>query len=162
MRCTIYQWRISGAMDGGKPLGRLTRNHMETCECCRRFWRGAMELEAGLLEQSARADAPQVYRPPLRIGPVLAATAGLAAAAVLLVAFLLPPGAKTGPGKPAASEPFPLGRVVQMLQPAESLRAFDELASANLRGEMNRLRADVQAATGAMLSYLPLRTTDNQ
>lgn len=162
MRCTIYQWLISGALDGGKPLGRSTRRHLERCERCRRFWQQSMELEAGLLEQVPQATPPQVYRPGLRIGPVLAATAGLAAAAVLVVAILLPHDGKTNPAKANSSSSLHMDVVAKALAPADSLAAVGELASAGMQAEMARLAEDFKAATGAMLTYLPINTAEKQ
>ena len=37
MFCRFHKFMISNALDGGKPLGRLTRRHLQRCHACNRF-----------------------------------------------------------------------------------------------------------------------------
>ena len=46
MLCKIYRWKVSGAIDSGKPLSEGVKRHLLRCAGCREF--------AGLAEETGR------------------------------------------------------------------------------------------------------------
>jgi hypothetical protein len=108
MLCFIHKWKISHALDTGKPLSRSTGRHLFACETCREFYRTGGEVgrrlsmdAASLLQEprpgldartrqttgeAAKAKSPlpsPSRRPQLR--PVWAAALLLAAVGVSLI-----------------------------------------------------------------------------
>jgi hypothetical protein len=37
MFCSIYKWKISQAMDSGKPISSLLQRHLQKCDSCREY-----------------------------------------------------------------------------------------------------------------------------
>jgi hypothetical protein len=110
--CRIYRWKVSGAMDSGKPLSGTVKRHLLRCASCREFagvaedagrrlTRDAKELigfgdqalaervKASLRDQiEARISAPESRsrrKPDFRLGPGFSLKPILAAVAALLV-----------------------------------------------------------------------------
>jgi hypothetical protein len=48
MFCTVYKWLISQAMDSGKPVSGLVKNHTHRCDSCREFARLCESLKPKL------------------------------------------------------------------------------------------------------------------
>ncbi|MFZ2055498.1 MAG: hypothetical protein WAU81_15015 [Candidatus Aminicenantales bacterium] len=53
MWCFIHKWKISRAIDSGKPPAGLTKRHLERCGSCREFSRLSGELEKRLAGDAA-------------------------------------------------------------------------------------------------------------
>ncbi len=53
MLCSIYKWKISRALDSGKPLSGLAERHLRRCSACREFARVGRELEQRLTQDAA-------------------------------------------------------------------------------------------------------------
>jgi len=170
MNCWICQWRISSALDGGKPLGRWTRGHIERCDTCRRFWENSVRLE-----QQLRTESPVPAAPGGAVGRViylrpafwLAAAAGIGVIALILALLFSgpkpsePPSIaesppQTPPGAPAVAE-RPRGEPLTALaaRPDRLLMSLPEPGTAALARQLDDLASDARAAAGAMLAYLP-------
>jgi hypothetical protein len=53
MWCFIHKWKISGAIDSGRPPAGMTKRHLERCSSCREFSRLSEELEKRLAGDAA-------------------------------------------------------------------------------------------------------------
>ena len=146
MWCSIYQWLISTALDGDKPLGRATARHVRHCRRCGEFWQASAAVDRRLRIDSCVAP-PASQSIPRRVLPLghlvgralLGATA--LAAIILLAVALSPPG----PQPPLPPDP---GEFV-------SVQAVQDFATAPASAEMNHLAQDAQDAAKVLLSYLP-------
>jgi len=106
MWCSIYKWKISRALDSGRPPAGLTRRHLDRCGSCRDYARFEEELGRRLTKDAAafiecagtslgekvsaaigrRTESPPLSRPkPIRLKPALAAAALLAIVGISLV-----------------------------------------------------------------------------
>jgi hypothetical protein len=108
MLCFIHKWNISRAIDSGKPLASLTKQHLVRCETCREFYRLGDEMARRLTDDAASlltdarpelgervrraVDEPglastiYVSHPKrFRLSPVLAAAVALAVVGVSLI-----------------------------------------------------------------------------
>jgi hypothetical protein len=108
MWCLIYKWKISRAMDSGKPLAGLTRRHLRGCVSCREFAESCEKMGRRLSEDAAaliggadaslgdrvrsalaeqiRAEVPAPPRPDFaRWRPILAAAVSLVVVGVSVV-----------------------------------------------------------------------------
>jgi hypothetical protein len=109
MWCSIHKWKISRAVDSGKPLAGRTQRHLRRCVSCREFAEGCKEMGWCLSEDAAmligdaagaalgekvqaalggriRAEAPVPSRPIIaRWRPILAAAASLIVVGVSVV-----------------------------------------------------------------------------
>jgi len=57
MFCWYFRLLISGAFDSGKQLSQRTRNHIEHCEKCRKFYTLCRSTDAGLSQQAESTDS---------------------------------------------------------------------------------------------------------
>ena len=151
MLCSIYQWLVSAALDGDKPLGRLTKRHVGRCPRCGEFWRASAALDQRLRVDSCAA-VPAGRRSPGRVLPLpglvgRALLAATALAAIILLAVLL---SRRGPHKPVSPAPAP-GVPTEFV----SVRELEDYAAAPARAEMNHLARDTRDAARVLLSYLP-------
>jgi hypothetical protein len=53
MLCFIFKWKISRALETGKPLSGRTRRHLAGCAACREFYRLGEEMEHRLTDDAA-------------------------------------------------------------------------------------------------------------
>lgn len=53
MWCFIHKWKISRAIDSGRPQAGSTKRHLQKCASCREFSRLSGELEARLAADAA-------------------------------------------------------------------------------------------------------------
>jgi hypothetical protein len=141
MKCSIHRWNISRAFDSGEPLGSLTRLHLVHCEACREFFRLAEDTGRrltddaalllgdtlpGLSERVRRAiaaqeEAPSLSRPrSLRLKPVLAAAAALAAVGIGLLWIISSRPAGMPPLDPILGHEAPRAFLESALQKVES------------------------------------------
>jgi len=166
MFCTIYQWRISSAIDEGRELWPAAAGHAAKCPPCHQFLQAARSLETSLREQAFAAAAPDplaTKRSPT-YARRLVLTSGLAAAAAIILVLVL--GAFTGskdpiPQPPPAISSSPPG--LADLAGAFGLdlhsRTYDQLLADDfkpMRRELDNLADDAHRTTAALLTYLPL------
>lgn len=52
MFCSVYKWKISRALDSGKPLSGRVRRHLDLCSSCREFKRLSEEAGRRLSEDA--------------------------------------------------------------------------------------------------------------
>ncbi len=122
MRCTYNRWKISRALDSGKPLSGRVEKHLRSCGACREFARLSKELERRLtkdavtLIQGARGDLGKKSMPAVsapakpgvavsapsrgefsRLKPILAAAGLLAAVGISLIWVFTPRSEKLPP-----------------------------------------------------------------
>lgn len=147
MWCSICQWLISAALDGDKPLGRVTTRHVQRCPRCRQFWQASAAVDLRLRMDTcaappARRSSPGRVLPlPGLVGRGLLSAAALAA--IILLAIALGP-----PGTPRRiRRPVP--------DPGNYMSDVEKLATAPAKAEMNHLAQDAQDAAKTLLSYLP-------
>jgi len=166
MRCILYQWLISRALDGG---GRLPLRHMQKCQSCRRFYQRSVLLVRELrAEAQALAPAPPQVRPARSWRGHLAVAAGVvaaAAAAWAIVAILTAPRAP-GPGAaapPRARRPAPAGRPAVAALPGAlptrmtgELESVAEAAKAPLVRQVHNISDTAADAGRTLLSCLPI------
>ncbi len=165
MLCSIYQWLISSALDGDKPLGRLTRRHIARCHGCRAFWEGGIRLEDRL-----RADAPLAGasllaaghapgRRPLLLRPAFWVPLAAAAAVIIGVAVFIATRAQEAappvPRRPIARRPRPAPPAVPAALRADRLVvSLHGAGTAMMEAEIDHLADDARAAAGTLAAYL--------
>ena len=146
MWCSIYQWLISTALDGDKPLGRVTTRHVRHCRRCGQFWRASEAVDRRLrIDSCAAPPASQsisrsVLPLPRLVGRALLGASALAAIILLAVAL-----------RPPDVDPAPLGVPTDFV----SAQAVQVFVTAPAEAEMNHLAQDAQDAAKVLLSYLP-------
>lgn len=98
MLCRIYRWKVSGAIDSGKPMSDAVKRHLLRCASCREFagfaedtgrrltrdagvLLGSVDPSLGKRVQASLGDlgeaAPSHAGATLRLRPILAAVAAL-------------------------------------------------------------------------------------
>ncbi len=153
MLCSVYQWLISAALDGDKPLGRLTTRHVERCRRCGEFWRASaavdhrLRVEACAAAPVSQRSARSVLPLPHLVGRAL--LSGFALAAIILLAVALGP---PGPKPVRVRGPEPPDPVGVVLAPVDEVQ---HLAAASAQAEMDHLAQDTRDAARMLLSYLP-------
>jgi hypothetical protein len=108
MWCSIHKWKISQALDSGKPLAGLTKRHLRGCVSCREFAESCEKMGRQLSEDVAvliggadaslgdrvrsalgeriRAEVPAPSRPNIaRWRPILAAAVSLVVVGVSVI-----------------------------------------------------------------------------
>ncbi len=109
MWCSIHKWKISRAVDSGRPLAGRTQRHLRSCVSCHEFAEGCEEMGRRLREDAAaliggaagasqgervrsalgeriRAEAPVPARPNIaRWRPMLAAAVSLIVVGISVV-----------------------------------------------------------------------------
>lgn len=96
MFCWYFKYLISRAADSNRQLSQRTRNHIEHCEMCRKFYSLCRSMDAGLKQQAESTDSKlsgrlrqriinsvskkkvKTYKVGIRLRPVLAAAAVIA------------------------------------------------------------------------------------
>ena len=153
--CQIRRYRISSALDDGRPLSRSLQNHVDGCPGCREFLNKSRTLELRL--------APGDYDPPAWLSTRvmsqlhseqprssrsimqrwIPASAGLAAMLVVAVAIALNPGSE-----PAVEEapPVALGNPVPPVDPTAVPESLERHAKNTLGKEFQDLAADISGA----------------
>jgi hypothetical protein len=53
MWCLVHKWKISRALDSGKPLTGLTKRHLRRCDSCREFAESSEKMGRQLREDAA-------------------------------------------------------------------------------------------------------------
>ncbi|HOW69430.1 MAG TPA: hypothetical protein PKY77_02415 [Phycisphaerae bacterium] len=179
MICLYYRWRISTALDSDDRSARLPERHLRRCPACRDFLERGLQLGEALREEPVSASLGIAgsggSRPIQRAWrPV---TAGLAAAACIALAVLLPTVWRSASSPPAANSD---GSSVQISIPAlpplsadrllaqvrEPVRSLTLPAGGPLMREIERTQNQVAAVGRDMVACLPrafvprLRITD--
>ena len=96
MFCWYFKYLMSRAADSNRQLSQRTRNHIEHCERCRKFYTLCRSMDAGLRQQAESTDSKlsgrlrqriinsvsekkvKTYKVGIRLRPVLAAAAVIA------------------------------------------------------------------------------------
>ncbi len=178
MRCRIHQRNMSIALAAGEPLSPRLERHLARCERCRKY-RDELEAIGRRLRQavppqeplspelsgrilgairSAGAERP---KPPARIIPLRTIVAVAAAACVLLGLGLL---AMVWPWdaveQPVVRLPKPQPQPITPPGPEDLTKGLwpgvENLTSAPMMDEMERLADDTRRIGSAMLACLPM------
>lgn len=174
MLCSIHKWKISRALDSGKPLSRRTEHHLSACESCREFYRTSENLavrltaDAASLLQEARpglgARAPRMsgelgevdsplpspYRRP-RLRPIWAAAVLLTVVGISLIWMV-----RTRPA------PMPrLDPIFTLAGPGSFLESAVEKAESPYDKEFQGLKKTLQSTADYLASRFETRLGDN-
>lgn len=176
MFCFLHKWRISTALDTGKPLSPSTRHHLESCAQCRSFARlsGVLEKQLGqdgrelsnvlsgsggehfrnqriidaLTVQNSPRPASRL-RLPMRFRPVYAA---LLLAVIITATALFSPFSSTNTGQPDSSFFTAIGERLDFPEPPVHKLAAQ--VESPLNREMDSLKQAAQSTIEFLKSYL--------
>lgn len=167
MKCQLYQWRVSSALDKQKNIPEYIKRHMESCAGCKNFVR-----TAGFLGAAAKNDAAELigirreYAPALDLSPpgvpahrlrkriLLPVYAGALAAMVLALVLLRP---VILPQK--NSLPQQLSSLKGVFAPGGSVREFTAKVGSPVERELQSLRTLLQTTRDTLLSSFDLGIT---
>ena len=176
MKCLYYQWKISRALDDGKPL---PVDHIAQCAACGEFYRKSLSLGTYLRQDAMSPET--VHSPhadnPMRIIPLytspahrvlrrvgLAAACSLVAACLLAAILLFQSHRHVNIAKKEEPQPSPQqNSQIKPSQPtntslamADPVRMLTDLASAPIRHELDNASHDAKNAGEFLISCLPM------
>jgi len=154
MRCQIYQWRVSSALDRQKDIPEYIKRHMQSCAECRDFMRAVESLEnsaknnAEKLIQSLRKNSPAwefsapVQSSSLKRKRFLLPLYAGALLVLVLVFLLVRPGLFPVPD----SLPQQLSSLPDAFSPGDSFRKLSDKVESPVLRELQSLQRLLQTA----------------
>ena len=161
---------ISHAADIDRPIGGITKKHIERCETCRRFYESCRLLGDGLraeaedlsssceqrierIKEGLAGPSRRSRHIPIRLRH-FAAAACIALAATAAVMFMSRPPEP----KPPAEEPF---MPISYLQGTDLQASWSGLLEEPLAGEMKSLARDTESAIRFLVACVDVNPLQN-
>lgn len=164
MRCQIYQWRVSSALDRQRDIPEYIKRHMERCPGCRNFilavetWESSAKNNAEMLIQTRKESSPvEEFSVPVQSSrlenkrDLLPLYAG-GLVVLLLVFLLVRPGLFPVPD----SLPQQLSSLPDSFSPGDSLRKLSDKVESPVLRELQSLQRLLHTARDTFRSSFDL------
>ncbi len=127
MLCKIYRWKVSGAIDSGKPVPDAVKRHLLRCASCREFAAAAEDMgrelsrEAGVLIDSPNPALEECVKASLRETAPSPGDADMRVRSMRSLRFAWDDASSSGPGSAPGARPRPGFRLSPILAAAAAL-----------------------------------------